>query len=532
MWRKASVYLWIGLFAAGCNWQSSAVSKNNTDETDFRAGSDTDMVTDDDDPQSDSADADTATDTDTDTDTDADTDTDTDTDHCGDGILDDDEACDDGNQQDDDGCSADCLEIEWWEPCGAYPCHRLAICGDGIPTLPEMCDDGNAESNDGCSPRCQLEDGFDCEGSPSHCVPVTCGDTAIEGAESCDDGNALPFDGCSAICRSEPICTEMGCTSTCGDGFVLLEACDDGNQIEGDGCSARCEVEPGYQCPPGTFDSTGIPTVEVPVIYRIFHSSHPDFTEADCDGDGTGMVQPELVEWRPVAGENIAQNCVTAFGDWFSDSPSITDTVTGTHSLSLAQNGQYMGAVHLRSLPEELLGSHGDAVYYTTEIHYWQVYDAAQSLPLVFRSTDEVWVFINGHLAVDSAEFRPDGEVALTIDDTGSGTFHLVDGGIYRISIFHAHRVAGDGSLFLTVGSSNISRSQCNSICGDGIVSIGEECDDGVNDGGYEECEPGCRMGAYCGDGVVQEIYEECDDGNSNGGDCTRNCFRCDACGG
>jgi hypothetical protein len=32
-------------------------------------------------------------------------------------------------------------------------------------------------------------------------------------------------------------------------------------------------------------------------------------------------------------------------------------------------------------------------------------------------------------------------------------------------------------------------------VCGDGIVSLGEECDDGLNDGGYGECEPGCKLG-------------------------------------
>jgi cysteine-rich repeat protein len=58
-----------------------------------------------------------------------------------------------------------------------------------------------------------------------------------------------------------------------------------------------------------------------------------------------------------------------------------------------------------------------------------------------------------------------------------------------------------------------------------GVVDslFGEQCDDGVNDGGYGECAAGCDLGERCGDGVVQSPMEECDDGNSNDGDTCHN---------
>jgi cysteine-rich repeat protein len=49
-----------------------------------------------------------------------------------------------------------------------------------------------------------------------------------------------------------------------------------------------------------------------------------------------------------------------------------------------------------------------------------------------------------------------------------------------------------------------------------------EECDDGVNDGGfggYGQCSKGCVLGPHCGDGKVQPGYEDCDDGNNVAGD-------------
>jgi len=48
--------------------------------------------------------------------------------------------------------------------------------------------------------------------------------------------------------------------------------------------------------------------------------------------------------------------------------------------------------------------------------------------------------------------------------------------------------------------------------CGDGVVQLGEECDDG-NDVETDSCNH-CRLAA-CGDGVIQTGVEACDDGNT-----------------
>jgi len=56
-------------------------------------------------------------------------------------------------------------------------------------------------------------------------------------------------------------------------------------------------------------------------------------------------------------------------------------------------------------------------------------------------------------------------------------------------------------------------------------VGLGEECDDGENDGGYGECAPGCVLGEYCGDGILNPEFEHCDDGNFfDDDDCPSSC--------
>jgi cysteine-rich repeat protein len=37
-----------------------------------------------------------------------------------------------------------------------------------------------------------------------------------------------------------------------------------------------------------------------------------------------------------------------------------------------------------------------------------------------------------------------------------------------------------------------LTKSTCDSRCGDGIVTLDEACDDGVNDGSYGGCNPDC----------------------------------------
>ncbi|MBN2340744.1 MAG: hypothetical protein JXX29_22205 [Deltaproteobacteria bacterium] len=52
------------------------------------------------------------------------------------------------------------------------------------------------------------------------------------------------------------------------------------------------------------------------------------------------------------------------------------------------------------------------------------------------------------------------------------------------------------------------------SVCGNGVVEEEEVCDDGVNDGSYGGCEPGCgELAAYCGDGTcdAEETEQNCE---------------------
>lgn len=60
-------------------------------------------------------------------------------------------------------------------------------------------------------------------------------------------------------------------------------------------------------------------------------------------------------------------------------------------------------------------------------------------------------------------------------------------------------------------------------VCGNGVLDPGEECDDG-NAVNTDSCKTDCTF-AICGDGYVCVGLEECDDGNAVDDDgCSNTC--------
>ncbi len=507
---------------------------------------------------------------------------------CGDGVIEGAESCEDGNAIPFDGCSALCQN----EPSCTVGSGCTSICGDGV-VINEDCDDGNTIDGDGCSSSCTIEEGYECNtpniGS-SFTVPMIVRDFNAGGDFEKYDGSIAGSYQTSefgssfyatqnllnnTLQNNKPVLlsttgiyngtTEKNSGIVSSDSFsmwyddsspistntrngsivttLLLCQNDEGNAFvnrygnNGDGLTCeKYQKTQSQVCISESqvaYDADG----NVMPCYACYYDS--DTSTPECDGGAQacniGGQEPDTCE---LIGTDYVGTVVTSSFDgnptfFPADiitpfSPNVIGQISGNYDSLWPSDNTY----------------HNFA--FTSEVRYWFKYNNATAYKLSFVGDDDVWVFINGILAVDiggihaavSGEItisngtytssvtntNVDGDHPLTTY-TSSPDLDLIDGQVYDIAIFHAERQSTASSYQLTLAGFSTAASDCSAHCGDGIVGMGEECDDGINAGGYGKCDVGCVYTEYCGDGVLQSTYEDCDDGNNLDGDgCPSGC--------
>ncbi|MDH5718150.1 MAG: DUF4215 domain-containing protein [Spirochaetia bacterium] len=388
---------------------------------------------------------------------------------CGNSIKETGEQCDDGNTTNGDNCSS--------------TCQFESVCGDGVKELIEVCDDGNTTAGDGCSPTCESE---------------TCGNGTIEteNGEECDDNTA------SVVCNSN-------CTATaCGDFIVNAtagETCDDGNTTSGDGCSGFCQTEAPITCGNGTCDAATETNANCPDDCPLLGGSCGDGTcdiasetsvtcTLDCscgDGvcdifeEGTGTCSTDCSSTYcgdgTCNGTESTTNCYDDCGSLCNDGACNGFETKNGCPADCPENNSYSTATVLT------LGTlYNDSI---SSVGYYSITALADSTYCTITVSNVTNLDVKMSIYYEYVGYYIADKYVNSESGIGSG-----ESSFYPVSQNETFFVKINDANYSIAGSYQII-ANCYSgtepVCGNGILEVTEQCDDG-NNTNRDDCSSLC----------------------------------------